>query len=108
MGKQISERMKLLDVLLLIFFLVSITETVSAKPSSLLNSGLPEKNISPYQQGYLDGVQEGCNNVNDKESYSTLPLTLYERNERDVPLNQYSEGYQDGYPVGYNRYSPPS
>jgi hypothetical protein len=100
--------MKLLDVLLLIFFLVSITETVSAEPSSLLNSGFAEKNISPYQQGFLDGVQEGCNNVNDKESYSTLPITLYERNERDVPLNLYSEGYQNGYPVGYNRCSPPS
>ena len=106
MGKQISERMKLLDVLLLILFLVSVTATVSAKSFSVLNSGFAEKNISPYQQGYLNGVQEGCNNANNENSYSTLPLTVYERNERDVPLNLYSEGYEDGYPVGYKNCYP--
>ncbi len=108
MGKQISERMKLFDVLLLILFLVSVTATVSAKPSRFLNSGFAGKNISPYQRGYSTGVQEGCNNANNKKSYSSLPLTLYERNERDVSLNLYAEGYQDGYPVGYSRCSPPS
>jgi hypothetical protein len=100
MGKQMSERMKLLDVLLLILFLVSVTATVSAKPSSALNSGFTGKNISLYQQGYLDGIQEGCNNANN---FSTIPLILYERN---MPLNLYSEGYQDGYPIGYNNCYP--
>jgi hypothetical protein len=103
MGKQISERMKLLDVLLLILFLVSVTATVSAKPFNVLNSGFAGKNISHYQQGYLYGVQEGCNNAKNQNSYSTIPPILY---ERDVPLNSYSEGYQDGYSAGYSRCSP--